>query len=284
MSSPDVFQRVERKYLLSQEQYLAFNAACSGMLEDEPYGHSMISSLYYDTPQFAMINRSLEKPLYKEKLRVRAYGVPGPQDEVYVELKKKFDGIVYKRRVGMTREGAEAYMAGLSYEKAMAAFPFADPELQNQAYSQRSIQIAREIDACRSRWPRLRPSIMTIVRRDALHATDDSGVRLTFDHEARWRDDRLLLGLDVDGSPLLAEDQVIMEIKCMRAYPRWLVDTLNTIKAYPCSISKYGRAYQIAAKAHRRNASVPPGPAYQPAMPQRQTRPVGIPRAQVSVA
>lgn len=85
MNTPDVFKRVEYKYLLSPQQFDSLTESLADKIRPDEFGRSTVSSLYYDTRQFAMINRSLEKPVYKEKLRIRAYGTPEDGDPVYVE-------------------------------------------------------------------------------------------------------------------------------------------------------------------------------------------------------
>lgn len=118
MNTPDVFKRVEYKYLLSPRQFDSPTESLADKIRPDEFGGSTISSLYYDTRQFAMINRSLEKPVYKEKPRIRAYGTPEDGDPVYVEPKKKFRGVVYKRRVPLTANAAYAFMGGVSYRSA----------------------------------------------------------------------------------------------------------------------------------------------------------------------
>ena len=107
------FKRKEKKYVLEAGDYLALMALIGDKIEEDEYPYSHIESLYYDTPDWRMINRSMEKPLYKEKLRVRVYGETGEQNVAFVELKKKFKGIVYKRRIAMSPQGARAFMEGM---------------------------------------------------------------------------------------------------------------------------------------------------------------------------
>ena len=106
------FERYEKKYLLSAAQYRQFREKAAGHLTEDQYGKSAILSVYYDTPDARLIRASMEKPAYKEKLRLRSYGRPGEDDEVFVELKKKYRGIVYKRRVEMPLGPAQAWLAG----------------------------------------------------------------------------------------------------------------------------------------------------------------------------
>ena len=106
------FKRYEKKYLMTAEQFEALWQALAPHVRPDEYGHSVVCSVYYDTEDFALIRHSLDKPVYKEKLRVRSYGVPDAEGTVFVELKKKFKGVVYKRRIQMTAADAERWLAG----------------------------------------------------------------------------------------------------------------------------------------------------------------------------
>ena len=107
------FQRVEQKYLLTGEQYGALRRGMAPYVKPDVYSHYTICSIYCDTEDFAIVRNSLDKPVYKEKLRLRSYGVPGSRDTAFVELKKKFDGVVYKRRVTVTAaQAAECVCTG----------------------------------------------------------------------------------------------------------------------------------------------------------------------------
>lgn len=237
------FARHEKKYDIDQAQMNAFIDSIADKLGYDEYARSSICSLYYDTPTDELINRSMEKPLYKEKLRVRSYGVPQAQSQVFVELKKKFKGIVYKRRVFCSYAAAKAFMAGAPYQQAIIMYPLDDPEKQQVSLSDHSLQIAAEIRACCERHPNLRPAMVIVTQRVSLRSTDESDIRITLDYDAVWRTNACDLAAGMEGEPLIDEDHAIMEIKCGGAYPLWLVDALNAVQAYPKSCSKYGRAY-----------------------------------------
>ncbi len=230
----DVFERKEKKYILTREQYDRFTAATDGILQTDDYGISRIASLYYDTPENSLICRSLEKPKYKEKLRVRAYGQVGPDDRVFVELKKKFKGIVYKRRVATSLRNANAWLAGGSF------VPFEG----EATYQER--QISAEIDAFMQRHDFPTPAMTIEVDRYAQYSTDGSDVRVTFDLNPRWRSDVVDLDVVAPCNPILEQGKVIMEVKCLGAYPLWLTRVLSDLRIYPESCSKYGRAYQLS--------------------------------------
>ena len=141
----DVFERKEVKYRLDARQHRAMAATLRGRMAPDAFGRTRIVSRYFDTPERALIERSLDKPLYKEKLRLRSYGSSQADDRVFVEIKKKYKGIVYKRRVGCSLAAAEAYLGGTPYEQACMRFPLPDPAMAAESLSPRSAQIAREM-------------------------------------------------------------------------------------------------------------------------------------------
>ena len=105
------FKRYEKKYLVTQQQYNALAKVFAARMVPDRFAESTISNIYYDTPDFRLIRRSLEKPAYKEKLRLRSYGVPNEETQVFPEIKKKARGIVYKRRVSMPYGDALRYLS-----------------------------------------------------------------------------------------------------------------------------------------------------------------------------
>ncbi len=241
----DTFERKEKKYLITAEQCAAIKAGLAAHMRLDDYGATRIDSLYLDTPDRSLICRSLEKPLYKEKLRIRSYGAFSEADTVFVEIKKKYKGIVYKRRVRMSSEGARAYVGGMTYEEAQRRFPVkgSTPERELAAGK---MQISREIDAFFRRYEGLSSSMLISCLREAWCPVDPSDVdcvdRITFDVDISYID--LMEQASVMRRPVTAPDQVIMEIKCTGGYPIWLCDLLSSVGAYPRSFSKYGNAYK----------------------------------------
>lgn len=253
-SFTDTFERKEVKYRLNAKQHREVLDALAGRMAADEYGRTRITSLYFDTPTRDLIARSLEKPLYKEKLRLRWYGTPTSGERVYVEIKKKYDGIVYKRRVGCSLTAAYAYLMGrVPYENACVQNPLSDQLQQDEALTLHSIQIAREIDAFATRYRNLRPSMYIVCERTAyapVPGADADGLRITFDSGVAYRD--VLAGERGAGStfhPLLGLGEMIMEVKTAGAYPSWLVEVLGGCQAYPSSFSKYGVAYQECERA-----------------------------------
>lgn len=228
-----VFKRYEKKYLLSGEQHRAFLERSAGELTEDGFARSKISNLYLDTPDYLLIRRSLEKPVFKEKLRVRSYGTPSVSDEVFVELKRKIKGEVYKRRAAMPLYMAAQYLAGSGR-----------PE---------SSQITDEIDWFLKLYPGLDARMFIYYERHSLKGIDCPELRVTFDRDIRWRETELRLSAGTHGAELLDEGQVLMELKLPGAMPLWLSSILCELEIYPQSFSKYGRAYLAALGGEQRN-------------------------------
>jgi hypothetical protein len=193
-------------------------------MSPDSYGESMICSVYYDTPDFRLVRRSLEGPVYKEKFRMRSYGRAGESDDVFLELKKKYDQIVYKRRIAMPQAEAVAAMEG--------SLPMP-----------RS-QIGSEIDWFRTFYPELEPVVYLSYERTAYLSDKDDGFRITFDRNILWRGSELSLDSEPGGDPLLEPGQSLMEIKTAGAIPLWMTARLTEAGVFKTSFSKYGRAYE----------------------------------------
>ncbi len=227
----DIFQRIEKKYLMDRETYEAFYARIGEYMKVDEYGLNTICNVYYDTPQFDLIRTSIEKPVYKEKLRIRSYGVPGPESPTYVEIKKKYKGVVYKRRIQLTLDETEKYLnRGIKPEK--------------------NTQIRKEIDYFLKLYHPI-PKMYIAYDRIAMYGIEDPSLRLTLDFNIRTRDHDLTLGAGDQGELLLAPGQVLMEIKVGGAYPLWLVRLLDELKIYPTSFSKYGTIYKRVEAARQ---------------------------------
>lgn len=218
------FKRYEKKYLLSAEKYALLMERLEEYIKPDRFFHSTVCSIYYDTENFELIRHSIEKPVYKEKLRVRSYNVPDEDGQVFVELKKKFKGIVYKRRVTMSAREAKEYLAGLRPAPA-------------------DNQTTRELDWVLKSYP-LRPRVYIACDRYAYVAKEDENLRLTFDRDIRWRETELELPMGCHGESILKDGQVLMEIKIPGAAPLWLARLLSELGIFPQSFSKYGTCYQ----------------------------------------
>jgi len=232
-----VFKRVEKKYLISARTLAEFTSRIAPYAKQDNYGRYTICNLYYDTEDDELIRASIEKPLYKEKLRLRGYGVPGENDTVFVELKKKYHGTVFKRRVALPLAAAVAYL---------------DRDIRPAEDS----QILREIDYFRSRHALL-PRIYLAYDRLAYSALDRSDLRLTVDHHIRSRRDHLDLSYGDQGERLLADDAYLVEIKTGGALPLWLAAALSDLRMYPCAFSKYGNIYKNHLERERKTICLP---------------------------
>lgn len=224
MAYQAVFQRYELKYMITLEQKKILLEAMAPYMALDKYGRTTIRNLYFDTPDYRLIRHSIEKPPYKEKLRLRSYALATPDSQVFVELKKKYDSIVYKRRLAMPEHLALDWLLGGDHA----------PE---------DSQIAREINYFLSFYPDLKPMVYLSYAREAYfcHTGD---LRITFDDEILCRRDRLTLEQPPDGDRVLPEGLVIMEIKCSGGYPLWLTQVLTRERIFRTSFSKYGTAYQ----------------------------------------
>ena len=226
-----VFTRREKKYPITMDKIDELMPDLHERMHEDQYGLSTVASVYYDTPSWRLIRESIEKPLYKEKLRLRSYGVPGADTTVFAEIKKKFSGIVYKRRVAMPYNEAVAFLGG----KAPAP----------------DCQIGREIEYFLQYYQNLAPMIMVIYDRLALFDSENSDIRVTFDTNIRYRMDDLSLADGMHGKLLLPEGHCIMEIKSNPfGMPSWLSRVLDKHKVYPGSFSKVGTAYTVELKKH----------------------------------
>lgn len=226
------FKRKEVKYLLDSSQKNALMPILESHMEPDAFPHSSISNLYYDTPDFQMVRRSLEKPQYKEKLRLRCYCTPEDNSPAFPEIKKKAQGIVYKRRVRMPYAESLAYLAGENVHP--------------------SGQVFRELDWLLGAYPNLAPRVFLSYERDSWKGLEDPELRLTMDREILWRAYGLDLRQGPWGDSLLTPGQTLMEIKFPGAAPLWLSRALSDIGAFPVSFSKYGRAYETLYKENQK--------------------------------
>lgn len=220
----ETFKRYELKYLLDDTQYRLLKQKLQEKMSVDHYGKVTICNIYFDTPDRRLIKTSLEKPIYKEKLRLRSYGTPVEGNKVFVELKKKYKGIVYKRREKLELFEAERYL----YEKVPV---------------EKQTQITKEIDWFMKSYKALEPAMYISYDRVAMYGKEDSELRVTFDSNILWREEELWLGRGAWGNEILKEGQRLMEIKIAGTMPLWLAHTLNELKIYPTSFSKYGRAF-----------------------------------------
>jgi len=234
MAYQAVFKRYELKFLLNRQQKERIIKEMKPYMSLDQYGRTTIRNLYLDTENYRLVRRSIEKPKYKEKLRIRSYQKATPESKVFVELKKKYDSIVYKRRVALSEEEAMRWM-------------------RNKKYTGQETQISKEIDYFLAYYDNLKPVLFLSYEREAYYSNDGGDFRVTFDDTILCRQDQLSLISDVGGDSLLDNDIVLMEIKCSGGIPLWMVSVLSEERIYKTSFSKYGKAYQnIIFPEHKR--------------------------------
>lgn len=224
LNSNHIFERTEEKYIVDDKTRDALMKILKDKFHPDAYGESTILSLYFDTENFILIRNSLEKPAYREKLRLRCYGIPHATSKVFIELKKKYNGIVYKRRVDLTYDSAKEY-------------------LLHNVKPPTNTQILNEIDYVRTFYAGLSPAALVCYDRTAFFANDDPALRITFDKRPRVRFENPLPENGDAGKLLLTDGYNIVEIKCSHSIPLYLAHALDALQIYPCSFSKYGTAY-----------------------------------------
>ena len=219
-----VMKRYEMKYILNAEQTAYLRQRLEGHMQVDAFGLTSIASLYYDTPDYRLIRASLEKNGYKEKIRLRAYGLATESSPVFLELKRKAYGIVYKRRVKST-------------------IPLVNKFFEGEGEICAGGQINSEITAFRDFYGELVPACLIIYDRTA-YFEPGGDLRLTIDENPRYRTDPLDLTSSMEGISLLDPDSAILEVKVQDAVPLWLARILSDGGIRLGSFSKYGEAYR----------------------------------------
>ena len=218
----NVFRRVEKKYLITENQKNAFLKLIDDYIEKDEYFESHISNIYFDNDKFDLITTSIEKPLFKAKLRLRSYDVPSLDDKVFLEIKDKYKGVVGKRRIKIKLSDFYKYL---------------------ETGSTKDEQIMREIDYYFKKYD-LHPQIFVAYDRLSYKGRDNENIRITIDENLRSRTDDLRLELGSNGKKYFQDREYIMEIKILDAMPLWLARSLSTLKIYPTSFSKVGSIYK----------------------------------------
>lgn len=224
MGDITIFKRHELKYLLSDRQREGFERDIQKEMIPDSHGESTVCNVYYDTDDFRIIRHSLEKPVYKEKLRLRSYGKVDENRNVFLELKKKYMGIVYKRRIHIRERDAFDFLSG---------------RIDNPNHS----QIGREIDYFISSYPGLEAKVYLCYDRSAYFSSTDNSLRITFDRNIRYRTSELRLSFEPAGKRIISPEESLLEIKCADSMPLWLVKLLEKYDIKKVSFSKYGTAY-----------------------------------------
>ena len=224
MAYQAIFKRYEIKYMLTTEQKEQLLQIMAQHMVLDQYGRSTIRNIYFDTDNYRLIRHSIEKPAYKEKLRIRSYHRVEPDGEVFVELKKKYDSVVYKRRLSMPQDQALLWM--------------------RKEQPGPTCQIGQEIDYFLEYYKSIHPTVFLSYDRTAYYACNDRDFRVTFDHNILSRREDIDLGAGIYGTSLLEDGKVLMELKTTGGIPLWMTHALTDLHIYKTSFSKYGTAYQ----------------------------------------
>ena len=219
-----VFRRTETKYLLSEQEQQKLLELIEPYLVKDQYFKNTNCSLYFDDKDNTLAIRSLEKPLYKEKVRLRSYGVPTLEDTVFLEIKKKFNGIGGKRRVPIKLKDFYAWQQGN----------------MKQPLSPENPQISEELKYLFQTYG-LKPALYLAYDRTSYADRDDPHFRVTFDKDVRSRRTNLNLESGDNGEKYFKNREIVMEVKAGGAYPLWFARALSRLKIYPATFSKYGR-------------------------------------------
>lgn len=225
MAYQSVFKRYELKYMLTKEQKERIVEAIKPYMELDQYGRTTIRNLYFDTDNYRLIRRSMERPEYKEKLRIRSYSRAAADSPVFVELKKKYDSVVYKRRLLIPEKQAMEWVC-------------------EKQHCPKHTQISEEIEYVLDYYENLHPTVFLSYEREAYYSKGGDDFRVTFDEHVICRQEELSLETEAWGTPILDEDKVLMELKCSGGIPLWMTHLLTKEHIYKTSFSKYGEAYR----------------------------------------
>ena len=220
----ETFKRTEKKFVLNEYQYKHLMKKINDHILKDKYHKSKICNIYFDTDNYDLIVKSIEKPLYKEKVRLRSYKVPGETDEVFLELKKKYKGIVSKRRIKIKLKDFYNY-----YNKGII------PECNRQIFN--------ELDYTFKKYD-LKPVMFIAYDRLSFYDKDDKNFRLTIDQKLRFRQEELYLENGDSGKLYFDENMYLMEAKALNSYPLWFIKALSELKVYSTTFSKYGNIYK----------------------------------------
>lgn len=225
------FQRVEEKYVITKEDKEKLLKTIGNYIKEDEYFKSEIHNIYFDNKNNDLIINSLEKPIYKDKFRIRSYGIPKYNDYVFLEMKTKYKGVVGKRRIKVRLNEIEDYLEN-------------NKETDNK--------ILKEIKYY-YKFYNLQKAIYIAYDRESYKGKEDSNLRITFDSNLRSRRNDLNFK-EIKMKKYFNKDYYIMEIKTIGALPLWLARSLSKLEIYPTSFSKYGKIYEREMKEMVKNA------------------------------
>ena len=220
----EFFRRIEKKYIIDKKQFELIKKGIEKEMYLDPHGKSTICNLYLDTNDYSLIKHSLERPIYKDKVRIRSYNVANTKSDVYLEIKKKYDGIVSKRRIKAKLQDIYAYL-----------------NKENEIPNSES-QVSKELDYY-FKYYDLHPTAYITYDREAYYAKNDNGFRITFDTNITARDYDLALDKGIYGKKIFEQDKILMEIKTLGGIPMWFTKMMSEYEIRPGHFSKYGATY-----------------------------------------
>ena len=220
----EFFRRIEKKYIIDKKQFELIKKGIEKEMYLDPHGKSTICNLYLDTNDYSLIKHSLERPIYKDKVRIRSYNVANTKSDVYLEIKKKYDGIVSKRRIKAKLQDIYAYL-----------------NKKNEIPNSES-QVSKELDYY-FKYYDLHPTAYITYDREAYYAKNDNGFRITFDTNITARDYDLALDKGIYGKKIFEQDKILMEIKTLGGIPMWYTKMMSEYEIRPGHFSKYGATY-----------------------------------------
>lgn len=225
MENINVFKRYELKYIINEAQKNEVMKEVGKRMTPDPHGESTIRNIYFDTPTYLLIRNSIDKPVYKEKFRMRCYSTANEDTPVFAEIKKKYKSVVYKRRIDITAAEAAAFIASgnLSCDT----------------------QISREIIEFFKTYKELSPKLFISYDRKAFY---DGEFKATFDENICFRNEDISLSKEPGGRKILPQGYTLMELKTPEALPLWMTEILTRNRIFKTSFSKYGEAYKIMLK------------------------------------
>lgn len=226
------FKRIEKKFVIKQDQ---FNLLFSKLMEVMEYDSYCIKNkfytihnIYFDDSYNSIIRHSITKPYFKEKLRVRSYNeIISEDDKFFVEIKKKMNGTVYKRREVISLKDWSNFICDDN-------------------------QVLKEVNHL-IHYFKLVPKVYISYDRIALVGKNDSQFRITFDYNIRSRREHLNLNSNSLDKYVVAKDMYIMEIKINQSMELWLSKLLSELNIYSSSFSKYAVEYTNFIREEKNN-------------------------------
>ena len=233
MDYQQIFRRKEQKYRVPAEELPALMKILQQYFRPDIYYEGTNCSLYYDTPDHRLITDSMEKPAFRQKLRMRSYGTSEREQPVFIELKKKYSGITYKRRESLSLAEAEALLKG---------------DWRPEGRTRTLDEIIWFLDQYD-----LEPSMFIAYDRLSYRGIDAPELRATIDRNIRYRTADLFLGAGSSGHLLDLGGDAIMELKTNRALPMGHVRSLKRLGVFPGSFSKDEACYTQEQRARKTN-------------------------------